>query len=280
MRKTALITGCSSGFGRLTARTFHERGWNVAATMRSPERETELTRLDDTLVTRLNVIDTWTIQTAVAETVDRFGAIDVLVNNAGYGGHALFEQASDESIRAMYETNVFGLMNVTREVLPLMRKQGSGCVINVTSMAGMMGFPTGSIYVSSKHAVEGLTEALALEYKPLNIQIKSVLPGAYPTTQFNVNVDNDLGQGDEQLVAHADALSRELHALAEQMANEGGAVADPQEVAERIFECATTSTPIHNPVGADAEMLVAMMSAGPRQSFLEQLEAMVLPAAK
>lgn len=130
-KKTVLITGCSSGFGKLTAKTFYANGWNVIATMRSPAGETELTELDDVLVARLDVTDPESVQQAVDEGIARFGAIDVLVNNAGFGGHALFEQYPAETVRAMYDTNVFGLMNVTRAVLPHMRRQHDGCVINI-----------------------------------------------------------------------------------------------------------------------------------------------------
>jgi len=275
--KTVLITGCSSGFGRLTARTFKEKGWNVIATMRSPEKETELTKLDDILVTRLDVTDPESIKQAVDEGLERFGTIDVLVNNAGYGEHTLFEQATDEAIRAMYDTNVFGVMNVMRAVLPLMRRQNEGCIINVTSMAGTMTAPTISIYASSKFAVQGMTEAMAFEYKPLNIKVKAVLPGAYPTTRFNANTDDHLNAGGDELSAHAHKLYDHLQGIAQQMASQGGTEADPQEVADKIYECATSETPIHNPVGADAEMIAGMMSPTSRQDFLDKMEQMLLP---
>ena len=279
MKKTVLITGASSGFGKLAAKKFQSEGWNVVATMRSPDKEQELTETDNVLVVRLDVTDTASIREAVKSAIESFGSIDVLVNNAGYGGHALLEQATDEHIRAMYETNVFGVMNVSREVLPLMRKQKAGRIINVTSMAGMLAAPTISVYASTKHAVQGLTEGMAYDYKPLNIQVKSVLPGAYPTTRFNASTDNDLTNGDEELVAHADRLHSHLRGIAEQMASQGGTVADPQEVAEKIFECATSETPVHNPVGSDSEMLVGMMEGGPRRNFIDQFEQMVLPKA-
>ena len=279
MSTTVLITGASSGFGKLAAKKFHSEGWNVVATMRSPIREQELNNLENVLVVRLDVTDKASIQQAVESACERFGGIDVLVNNAGYGGHAIFEQATDEHIRAMYETNVFGVMNVSRSVLPLMRKQKAGRIINVTSMAGMLAAPTISVYASTKHAVQGLTEGMAYDYKSLNIQVKSVLPGAYPTTRFNSSTDNDLTNGDDELIAHANLLHSHLRGIAEQMANQGGTVADPQEVADKIFECATSETPTHNPVGSDSEMLVAMMEGGPRQDFINQFEQMVLPKA-
>jgi NAD(P)-dependent dehydrogenase (short-subunit alcohol dehydrogenase family) len=275
-RQTVLITGCSSGFGKLAAHTVHERGWNVVATMRSPERETELTELDDVLVLRLDVIDQASIDAALAAAEERFGGIDALVNNAGYGGRGLFEQATAETIEGMYATNVFGLMNVTRAVLPQMRARGEGVVVNVTSVGGFVGVPLNSIYISTKHAVEGLTESMALEYAPLNIRIRSVAPGAYPT-RFGDNVENDLDEGDDELTAHGKRLRAHIEALTEQMLNAGGTMADPQEVAEKIWACVTEDTPVRNPVGADAEMFLEWMSQGTRQDFLDRLAAMLVP---
>lgn len=275
--KTVLITGASSGFGKLAAKKFQQEGWNVVATMRSPDKEGELSNLQNVVVARLDVTNPASIKDAVKLAVDKFGTIDVLVNNAGYGGHAVFEQADDEHIRAMYETNVFGVMNVAREVLPLMRRQRSGCIINVTSMAGMLAAPTISVYASTKHAVQGLTEGMAYDYKPLGIQVKSVLPGAYPTTRFNASTDDDLTNGDQELVAHAKRLYSHLQDIAKKMASQGGKVADPQEVADKIFECASSETPIHNPVGSDSKMLVGLMEGGPRQAFIDQFGEMVLP---
>ena len=277
-RKTVLITGCSSGFGKLTAQTFHANGWNVIATMRSPENETELTQLDDVLVTRLDVTDPESVRQAVDEGLSRFGSIHVLVNNAGFGGHALFEQFPDETVRAMYDTNVFGLMAVTRAVLPHMRQQREGCVINVTSISGLLGTPTSSIYSSTKFAVEGLTEALALEYRPLNIRFKTVAPGAYPTTRFGDNTDSPIDAGGEEFSAYARELREQIQAISRQLASGDGIPADPQDVANVICVCATSDTPVHNPVGMDAELLVGMMNgADSRQAFLDRLEAMLAP---
>ena len=279
-KKTALITGCSSGFGKLTARTFIKNGWNVIATMRSPERETDLTKLDDVLVTKLDVTDPASIQCAVAQGLSRFGSIDLLVNNAGYGGHALFEQMSDDAIRRMYDTNVFGVMNVTRAVLPLMRKQKEGCIINVTSGAGMVGVATVSVYCSTKFAIEGLTEALAQEYKTWNIRAKTVAPGAY-NTGFNAACDNDdLAIGEEELTSYTEKLVTHLQTMVEggALRPKGGGKADPQEVADKIYECATEDTPIHNPVGADAKLLIQMKSSMPQQDFLDKVGELMLPA--
>ena len=277
MQKTVLITGSSSGFGRLAAETFQRNGWQVIATMRSPKRETALAQLDNVMVTRLDVTDGNSIKDAVAAGVARFGTIHALVNNAGYGGHALFEQASEAAIRSMFETNVFGPINVMRAVLPLMRAQGEGSIVNVTSMAGLVGLPFNSIYAASKHAATGLTEAIALEYAPFGIRVRVVEPGAYPTTRFNENLDSHTEVGGMQLTEYAKRYGDHFAALAQQMASVGGSVADPQEVADQIYACATAETPIHNPVGADAKMLVAMIEETPRQGFLDKFAGMVVP---
>ena len=277
-KKTVLITGCSSGFGKLAAKTFHANGWNVVATMRKPETETELTALADTWVTKLDVTDTENIHNVTEVAVDRFGAIDVLVNNAGYGGHALFEQATDESIRAMFETNVFGPMNTMRAVLPHMRERGGGIIVNVTSMAALMPVPGNSIYTASKHAAGGLSEAMALEYAPLGIRIRIVEPGAFPTTSFLANIDTTAEGNDDQLASYEQKLRAHFAEQVEKVAAQGGGVPDPQAVANKIYECATQDTPIHNPVGGDAQMLVGMMAkANTRQEFLDQVAPMLVP---
>ena len=277
MTRTVLITGCSSGFGKLTAQTFQDAGWNVVATMRAPERVPELADDDRMLVLKLDVTDPASISAAFAAARARFGRIDAVVNNAGYGGDGLFEQASDADIRAMFETNVFGPMNVMREALPEMRAAGNGAIVNVTSMAGHLGLPGHAVYAASKHAMIGLTESTALEYKPLGVRIHSVAPGAYPTTAFGVNTDDRLEVGDAQLIDFSKRLRAQMTAVGEQMANQGGNLADPQEVADRIFQCVTGDAPINNPTGADAEMLIAMMGQDKRQAFLDQLGAMLVP---
>ncbi|MTI02168.1 SDR family oxidoreductase [Roseibium sp. RKSG952] len=279
MPRTVLITGCSSGFGRLIARTFLDAGWNVVATMRSPEMETELKSNDRLLLAQLDVTDSDSIQRAFTKAREVFGQVDVVINNAGYGGSGLFEQFSPDDIHAMYETNVFGPMNVMREALPDMRAAGSGVIVNVTSMAGHLGLPGNSVYSSSKHALVGLTEAMAQEYAPLGVRIFNVAPGAYPTTGFDAAVDKRLNSGDAQLVAFSHKLRAQISAVGAQMANKGGALADPQEVADHVFACVTEDRPIHNPSGSDAEMLTEMAGQANRQGFIDQLSAMLVPAA-
>jgi len=186
MKKTVLITGASSGFGKETAKVFRDNGWNVIATMRSPEKEQELTELkDDILVTRLDVQDSDTIEEAIKSGIEKFGRIDALINNAGYGLMGVFESATSKQIQQQYAVNVFGLMDVTRAVLPHMREQGNGCIINISSFGGVVALPFGSLYNSSKFAVEGFSEALSHELSPLNITVKIIEPGGVHTNFRN-----------------------------------------------------------------------------------------------
>ena len=225
-------------------------------------------------MTRLDVTDRGSIDAAVEAGLERFGALHVLVNNAGYGGRALLEQSSDSAIRAMYETKVFGVINATRAVLPILRRQRGGSVINVTSMGGLMGLLLDSIYCSTKLAVEGFTEALALECRPLGIRVCSVAPGAYLTTAFGANRVDELDSGNADLVAYAKRVRQHIERV---LAGGGGGAADPQEVADVIYRCANSDAPVHNQVGDDARMLMELMSAGPRQAFVDRLAAMLLP---
>lgn len=181
MSKTILITGASSGIGRATAKHLQRQGWNVIATMRSPEKETELNQLDNVLVTRLDVTDSASIEAAVDEGLGRFGTIDVLLNNAGYGAYGPLESFPMDRIRRQFDTNVIGLLETTKAVLPHMRAQKTGVIVNISSIGGQMTFPLGSLYHGSKFAVEGLSEALHYELEPLGIKVKIVEPGMIAT---------------------------------------------------------------------------------------------------
>jgi len=267
MNKSVLITG----FGKLAAKTFTAKGWNVTATMRRPENEADLADNGAMFVTRLDTTDTASIDRAVQQSIERFGSLDAVVNNAGYGGHFMFEQADDEVVRAMFETNVFGTMNVCRAVLPHLRAQGQGAIVNVTSMAGMMVLPLGSIYSATKYALQGFTEGLALDYKPFGITVRSILPGAYPTA-FTANTNNYLDKGDSELRERAQAVRAKMSEAI------GSDPQNPQDVADLIYACVTEpDLPIHNPSGKDAEMLVGLMANGSRDDFVDRIAAMFEP---
>jgi len=176
------ITGCSTGFGRELAKLVLERGWCAVATARNPESLHDLaTEPDRSLALKLDVTSGPQIAAAVAQAEARFGRIDVLVNNAGYGYMAGVEEGEDDEVRALFETNFFGLVNVTRAVLPGMRKRRSGHIVNLSSMGGFVGQASSGYYNATKFAVEGLSEALAKEVEPLGIKVMIVEPGAFRT---------------------------------------------------------------------------------------------------
>lgn len=181
MTHTILITGASSGIGKATAKLFQANGWNVIATMRGPEKETELTALENVLVTKLDVTDAASISNTVEVGLEQFGQIDVLLNNAGYGAYGPLEAFEMDGIRRQFETNVIGLLAVTKAVLPHMRERGSGMVVNVSSIGGQMTLPLGTLYHGTKFAVEGMSEALHFELEQLGIKVKIIEPGMIAT---------------------------------------------------------------------------------------------------
>ena len=177
------ISGCSTGLGRETAKAVLDRGWRAVVTARDASKLADLAegRGDAALVQALDVDDQGSIEAAVQAAMDRFGRIDVLLNNAGYGYQSSVEEGEDKEIRAQFETNVFGLFALTRAVLPVMRAQKRGHVLNVTSVAGLMGFPSSGYYAASKHAVEGWSDALQAEVGPLGIAVTCIEPGPFRT---------------------------------------------------------------------------------------------------
>lgn len=184
MKKTVLITGTSSGFGAASARLFAENGWNVIATMRDTAKAVDLDEISDVLITKLDVQDIQTIDTAIAAGIERFGCIDAIVNNAGYGLFNLFEGISREAVQQQFDVNLFGVMDVTRAILPHFRANNSGVIINVSSGAGVFGAPMASVYSASKFALEGYSEALWYELASVGIKVKIVEPGGAPGTGF------------------------------------------------------------------------------------------------
>ena len=177
------ISGCSTGFGRELAKLVLARGWCAVVTARDAGRVADLAEgaEDRALAVSLDVTDQAQIDDAVAQAQAKFGRIDVLVNNAGYGYQASIEEGEESEIRAQFDANVFGLFALTRAVLPIMRAQKSGHVINITSVAGLVGFPGSGYYAASKHAVEGWSDSLLAEVTPLGIAVTCVEPGPFRT---------------------------------------------------------------------------------------------------
>lgn len=236
MSRTVLITGTSTGIGRATAERFQREGWNVGATMRSPNDGQELSQHSNVHVTRLDVTDPESITTAVAETIDRFGSIDALINNAGFGAYGPLEITSSETIERQFDTNVIGLLEVTKAVIPIMRNQGAGVIVNISSVGGRMTFPFGSLYHGSKFAVEGISEALVYELMPSGIRVKVVEPGAVATDfagrSFVFTMDPDGGP-------YGETMQSVMTTWGARMQENMG---DAESVADVIFTAATDGT--------------------------------------
>lgn len=177
------ITGCSTGFGRELAKLILNKGWNAVITARNVDQVKDLAKgyENTALVLPLDVTEKEQVATAVSKAEETFGKIDVLVNNAGYGYFTSIEEGEEEKIRAQFETNFFGLVNMTQAVLPIMRKQRSGNIINFSSIGGLVGFTATGFYHATKFAVEGLSESLSKELSPLGIKVLLVEPGPFRT---------------------------------------------------------------------------------------------------
>lgn len=253
--KTIFITGASTGIGRATVKHFAERGWNVVATMRSPERETEFISLHNVLVLRLDVEKEDTIQSALAEAIERFGKIDVLLNNAGYGTMGLIEAATEKQIRRQFEVNVFGLIRMTKAMLPHFRSNQEGLLINISSMGGRVTFPTMSLYHSSKFAVEGFSESVSYELASQNIRVKLIEPGAIKTDFGGRSMEFFFNDALTDYKGFTTAFRSKLGEMEKQPTY----ASPPEIVAETIYQAATDGTKqFRYVVGEDAKMLIHM----------------------
>jgi NAD(P)-dependent dehydrogenase (short-subunit alcohol dehydrogenase family) len=231
-RKTILVTGSSTGIGRSIAAYFQYKGWNVAATMRMPEREEELNGLDNVRCLKLDVLDEGSIRHTIAETISAFGAIDVIVNNAGYGVIGPFEVTTREQIERQFNTNLYGVMNVTRAILPYFREKRSGVIINIASAGGRMTWPLNSLYISTKWALEGFTESLQYELRPFNIRTKIIEPGSIQTDFFGRS--QEVAESRE-LDVYDDYVNRVIPNLQKAGADAPG----PEVVAPVVYRAAT-----------------------------------------
>ncbi|WP_198670320.1 SDR family oxidoreductase [Dyella sp. C9] len=210
-KKTVLITGSSTGFGHAAAKLFADNDWNVAATMRNIAAAGDLADRDNVLVAKLDVTDPSSIDQAIKATIEHFGKIDAVINNAGYGQYGIFETIPPERIQANFDVNVFGVMNVIRAIVPIFRKQKEGLILNVSSVGGLVGLPSISIYLSTKFALEGFTECLSYELASQNIVVKIVEPGGGDTA-FHAR-SSELNTGDHGLDSYAPFLERANAAL-------------------------------------------------------------------
>lgn len=229
MQKTIFITGASSGLGKATAKLFQSKGWNVIATMRNPENETELTSLENVSVIKLDVTD----KEALEETIVRVlteTQIHVVVNNAGYGLVGPLEALSDEQIKKQIETNLMGVIRITKTFTPYFRERKEGVLINITSSFGLMGFPTCSIYSATKFAVDGFSESMGYELAQFGVQVKVVAPGGIQTDFAGRSLDGAQHEAYQRL-----AEKVQEGYSPEQMAN----YSKSEDIASVIYEAAT-----------------------------------------
>jgi len=232
------ITGCSSGFGRELAREVLGQGWRAVVTARNAEHVADLAgdAGDRCLPLALDLAQPPGIASAVAQAEQRYGRIDVLVNNAGYGYQTSIEEGEDAEIRAQFETNVFGLFALTRAVLPGMRVRRQGRVINISSVAGFIGFQSSGYYAASKHAVEGWSDALAEEGKPLGIKVTCVEPGPFRTDWAG----RSLRQTPSRIADYAETAAARMARTSQASGRQAG---DPARAARAIVRIAQAEQP-------------------------------------
>jgi NAD(P)-dependent dehydrogenase (short-subunit alcohol dehydrogenase family) len=258
-----LVTGASSGIGRATVEAFASAGWQVAATMRRQEDGQDLAAHAGVRVFSLDVTSTESVEAAVAAVHEAFGRLDAVVNNAGYGVDGVFESMDDDLIRRQFETNVFGLMRVTRAVLPHMRRRGGGTIVQVSSMGGRVTFPLYSVYHGTKWAVEGFSESLAFELRPFGIRVRLVEPGKIKTDFYARSRERSAPPahgGYDDFVARCEAIS---------LAGGEAAGASPAVVAETILRAVTDrGWRLRYPVAPPAPLLVRLRSILPEAWFL------------
>jgi NAD(P)-dependent dehydrogenase (short-subunit alcohol dehydrogenase family) len=245
--KTWFITGASSGFGTAFANVALQRGDNVVATARSVHKLEALAARapDRVLAVKMDVTNAADVQPAVDAAVRRFGRIDVLVNNAGYGVVGAVEETSDAELRAVLDTNFFGAVAVTKAVLPVMRAQRAGAIVNISSMGGQMSLGGFSAYSASKFALEGMSEALALEVKAFGIKVLIVEPGAF-RTEFGAAALRSM----PVMAAYQDELAGIRGAMNEMHGTQPG---DPAKAARAVAQAIDSEvTPLRMQLGADA----------------------------
>ena len=233
------ITGCSTGFGRELAKHVLERGYRTVVTARNPDEVNDLAAIGEALVLKLDVTDQGEIDAAIKAAEDKFGRIDVLVNNAGIGYFAAVEESEEDQIRKMFEINVFGLSRMMRAVLPGMRNRRKGSIVNFSSIGGLVSFPATGYYHATKFAVEGLSEALWQEVEPLGIKVMLVEPSGFRTDWAGRSANESKRQIDDY-AATAGARRSQSRALS------GKQPGDPVRAAHAIVKAIESPNPPHH----------------------------------
>jgi NAD(P)-dependent dehydrogenase (short-subunit alcohol dehydrogenase family) len=267
MSKTILITGSSSGIGKASAIYFSQKGWKVAATMRNPEKETELNTDSNISIYQLDVSNPASVMECVKKVLADLGQIDVLLNNAGYGLVGPLETASEDTVNNQFQTNVFGLIRTIQAVTPIMRIQKSGVIINITSIGGLVTFPFNSLYHATKFAVDGLSESIKYELQPFGIKVKTVAPGFVATDFASRSLHFTFNEGEEG--DYKENLAGVWKAFEKGMPD----AISPEKVAETIYNAATDDTDqLRYLAGPDAEQTYAAWKSMDNEAFFDMIK--------
>ncbi|MDQ0247498.1 NAD(P)-dependent dehydrogenase (short-subunit alcohol dehydrogenase family) [Bacillus fengqiuensis] len=261
-KRTAVITGASSGFGMLTSLELAKRGFDVIATVRNEAKGVPLQKQaaalgiqENIAIFQLDVTAESSIQ-SLERRLNKIERVDLLINNAGYAAGGFVEEVSLGAYRQQFETNVFGAIAVTKTVLPIMRKQRSGTIINMSSISGRMGFPGLSPYAASKHALEGWSESLRLEVQPFGIHVVLVEPGSYKTNIWSTGKQIAKASLDPSSPYHTYMTNIEAYLKRGQ-----DAYGDPDEVAKKIADIAEQQHPtFRHPIGKGVKLSIALKS--------------------
>lgn len=273
MKKTIVITGASTGIGRATAIYFAEKGWNVAATMRTPEKENELQTIDNIKVYKLDVTKQQTIEDAYKTIIGDYGKVDVLLNNAGYALNGAFEACTDEQIRAQFDVNVFGLMNTTRAFIPHFRENKEGVILNISSMGGKITFPLLTSYHATKFAVEGFSEVLGYELDQFGVKVKLIEPGNIATdfgTRSMVMADTGDNRAYDKLLGHFMNILQNI--------DPKEFYSSPEMVAEVIYTAATDGKNQSRYIaGDDAKQLIELKQTQGDDAYIKFTKEQFIP---
>lgn len=258
--KTIFITGASTGLGKAAAKLFQSRGWNVIATMRNPQAETELTQLENVTLLPLDVTSMEQIQSTVKKALE-ISDIDVVFNNAGYGLIGPLEALEDDQILKQLDTNLLGVIRVTKEFIPYFREKKSGMFITTTSIGGLLAFPLGSTYHATKWALEGWSESLSFELNKFGIDIKTVSPGGIKTDFISRSLDTGAKPEYQEMI---DSMFSNTESIME-------GASEPETIAEVVYEAATDGKKqLRYIAGEDAKALYAQRLEIGAEAFREE----------
>jgi NAD(P)-dependent dehydrogenase (short-subunit alcohol dehydrogenase family) len=272
--KVAVVTGSSSGIGFETSLVLARNNFHTYATMRNPERGTKMraVQTEENLpieVIQLDVTSDKSVSEAIQSILSESGRIDVLVNNAGYGLVGAFEELGMDEIKQQYETNIFGVIRVTQAVIPIMKEQKSGIIVNISSGAGRFGYPGGSAYVSTKFALEGLSESIAYELDPFGIKVALVEPGFVRT-----NFSNVIAERSQESDSQYSKMMEKMAGRIEEMSRNSSS---PELVASIVLEAVRTKNPnLRYLAGKDVEQWIEQKKKFSDKEFFNMIKQSLL----